>query len=150
MKENIIKLAISAGIGAFLSYFEILVLPLTILIGLMIVDYGTGIAKAYVNSEISSRTGIIGILKKLGYILIVIVGMSADYLITTAGLAIGIDIPASFTIGLLVIIWLILNELISILENVVILGAPVPSFLITIISKLKVSAESQLTVDDEE
>lgn len=144
MKENLIKLAITSGITAFLSYFQILVIPLFLLIILMIIDYGTGLAKAYINADINSKTGILGIVKKVAYLFIVIVGMGADYLMTTALLTIDITLPNNFTVGILVTIWLILNELISILENVAVMGAPVPTFLITIIQKLKVVAESEI------
>ena len=43
--------------------------------------------------------------------------------------------------GLLVAVWLIINEMISILENLSKLGVPIPDFLTKVIQRLKNSAE---------
>ena len=103
----------------------------------MLLDYGTGIAKAWVAGNLSSKIGVIGILKKVGYLVIVAVGMIVDWVIQ-AGLAeLHIDYNLEFLFAMIVIIWLILNELISILENVAAVGAPVPKWLTKIITKLK-------------
>ena len=40
-----------------------------------------------------------------------------------------------------VIIWLVINELLSILENVSAIGAPVPGFMQALLKKLKVHTE---------
>lgn len=49
----------------------------------------------------------------------------------------GIEVQFSFLIAAMVIIWLIVNELISILENVAAMGGPVPSFLSKLLARLK-------------
>ena len=48
-----------------------------------------------------------------------------------------------FFFGLLVTIWLILNECISILENISEIGVPLPSFLVALIQKLKKTTENK-------
>ena len=48
------------------------------------------------------------------------------------------------------VIWLVINELISILENVAALGAPVPGFLQSLIKRLKVSVEDKIPAGNEE
>ena len=45
--------------------------------------------------------------------------------------------------GLLVTVWLIFNECISILENVAEIGAPMPPFLVKLIGKLKKTTEDK-------
>ena len=45
--------------------------------------------------------------------------------------------------GLLVTVWLIFNECISILENVAQIGAPLPPFLVKLIGKLKKTTEDK-------
>ena len=45
--------------------------------------------------------------------------------------------------GLLVTIWLVLNECISILENISEIGVPLPSFLVALIQKLKKTTENK-------
>jgi phage-related holin len=42
-----------------------------------------------------------------------------------------------------VTIWLILNECISILENISEIGVPIPAFLVTLIQKLKKTTETK-------
>ena len=46
-----------------------------------------------------------------------------------------------FFFGLLVTIWLLLNECISILENISEIGVPLPPFLVSLIQKLKKTTE---------
>lgn len=50
---------------------------------------------------------------------------------------------------MLVTIWLIINELISILENLGSIGVPLPKFLLTIIKKLKTTTENKVESEDE-
>ena len=53
------------------------------------------------------------------------------------------EIGIRFAVGLLVTFWLIVNELISILENVSEIGVPLPAFLQKLISRLKVNIEKK-------
>ena len=68
--------------------------------------------------------------------------MGADYLLRYGMEQVGIHIIVVFLIAAIVIAWLIINELISILENGAAIGAPVPKFLVTLIKKLKNVTES--------
>ena len=45
--------------------------------------------------------------------------------------------------GLLVTFWLVLNECISILENLSAIGVPLPPFLMKIVDKLKQTTEAK-------
>ena len=66
----------------------------------------------------NSRKGIIGIYKKVGYILTVLVAMCTDYLIYELSYKLDIKIGVNTLFGAIVCIWFILNEALSILENV--------------------------------
>ena len=46
------------------------------------------------------------------------------------------------------LIWFILNECLSILENVASIGVPVPEFLLRLIKRLKAGAEPKEEKDD--
>lgn len=144
MKEtmNPIAAVTAAALGVLSAYMVQLFIPLIVLVIAMVVDYGTGMAKAWSAGELCSRTGIKGILKKVGYLVIVLVAMGADYLLRYGMEQVGIHINAEFLIAAIVIAWLIIDELISILENVAAIGAPVPKFLVTLIKKLKNVTES--------
>ena len=150
MKENIIKGVLTAAMATLMTYMGHLVVPIIVLAVVMLLDYGTGIAKAVVKGELSSKIGIIGILKKLGYLAVVAVGMAIDWVIQTGMAELHIDFKLEFLFAMIVIVWLILNELISILENVAAIGAPVPKWLTKIIAKLKDQTESKMGADDEE
>ena len=140
-KDNNIRLAITGAFGLFCAYFQWLVVPLGIMTLLMIVDYVTGMTKAWVTNQVSSKVGVVGIIKKVGYFCIVLCAMVLDYLIKTTLLSAGIVLPENFTIAILVILWLIVNEIISILENLAIMGVNMPRWLISLVKKLKVVAE---------
>lgn len=105
-------------------------------------------AGAYINKTINSRIGIVVIVKKVLYFALVTVDIIADYLITSTFVQIHIDIGVNYCIGMSVTIWLIINELISILENLGEMGIPLPDFLIKIVNRLKNTVDK--TTESEE
>ena len=149
MKENLFKAVLTAAGAGLTAYFGNLLIPIAILICVMVCDYISGMAKAWIKAELCSKKGIIGILKKLCYLLIVGVGCVADYLITQLSTQFNIDIGQCYIIGIIVTVWLIINECISILENVAIIGVPIPKFLTNIIKKLKTVVEDKAGNGDE-
>ncbi len=132
-----------ASIGAFLSLKLGILLPVLGLLSLvMITDYVTGILDAKSRGEINSRTGMWGIVKKLLYGVEVAIAMVVDWTIINVAGQLNIDIHMGTFFGLLVSIWLIFNEIISILENLTRLGTPMPSFLVKFVSTFKVVVEN--------
>jgi toxin secretion/phage lysis holin len=143
MKETAIKTIITAALAALAAYFRLLLVPLTVLIIMMIFDYVSGMASAWVTKELSSRIGAMGIVKKVCYLLVVAVGMVVDYIIQAVSTPLGLELAGYSIFGLLVIVWLTLNELISILENMKEIGVPLPGFLLKIVDKLKSQTETK-------
>ena len=141
MKDNIIQATVSVALGALAAYFNVLLVPLTILIVVMIIDYATGMTSAWKSGELESKTGLIGILKKVSYLVLVAVGGVVDYLICSGLATAGFDFGVTYCCGLIVCVWLIINELISILENLSELGTPIPKFLVNIVHRLKDSVD---------
>lgn len=140
-KVNVISLII-AGLSVELSiYFKKLLVPLVIMLIAMAIDYITGLIKAYMTKELSSKKGMLGIFKKFAYILVVVVGIIADYLCKLFIAEFDINFTFTIPIALLLAIWLTINELISILENLNAINVPMPKFLQTLISKLKNTVE---------
>lgn len=131
-------------------YFNKIAIPVIVLIVAMLLDYCTGMAKSWKAGELSSKVGILGILKKLGYLAVVAVGAVVDWILQSAFVEAGIDLKISFTCGMIITIWLIVNELISILENLKEIGVPLPKFIMTITSKLKSVTEDTIPVDTAE
>lgn len=143
MEKKTLQAALSAAFAALTVYLNALIVPVLVLLVFMILDYATGMVKAWQAKELSSKVGVDGIVKKVGYMVLVVVSMGVDYLIFSGLTAAGIVAPCDLWFGMLVTIWLIINEMISILENLSKIGVPVPKFLITIIEKLKISTEKK-------
>lgn len=141
--KDFFHILVAGAIGALAAYFNVLLIPLIVLAIVMLIDYVTGMAGASYSGKLSSRVGIMGILKKAGYFALVAVGMVADYLISSALVEIGIDLKITYCFGMIITVWLIINELISILENLGELDVPLPGFLVNIIKTLKNKVEEQ-------
>lgn len=143
MENKGLQAVLTAAFTALTVYLDALIIPVLMLLVFMILDYSTGMINAWKNKILSSKIGVDGIIKKVGYMVLVVVAMGVDYLIFSGLTAAGIVVPCDLWFGMLVTIWLIINEMISILENLSKIGVPVPKFLITIIEKLKISTEKK-------
>lgn len=143
MKENAVKITLAAVVGGLSAYLGVIAIPLIVLIAVMVTDYITGMAKAYINAQLSSRIGIRGIIKKLCYFFAVVCAGITDWVLSIGASKLGIDIGLSLYIGLIVTIWLIINELISIIENLSAIGVPLPEFLNKMIKRLKITVENK-------
>jgi|GEM_PF-85098 len=96
-----------------------------------ILDYVTGWVKASKLHEESSRVGLHGILKKVGYWIIVLVAfMVPDMLIHLGRDTLGINLDFLMLFGWFTLATLTINEARSILENLVECNVEVPEFLI--------------------
>ena len=142
-KENVFQSILTLIVAGVSAYFQIIAIPLIVLTVVMLIDYITGMLSAYINAELSSRKGIVGILKKVSYFSLVCVGIAIDYILYSALSQIGMQSDVTMFFGLTVTVWLIINELISILENLSKLDVPIPKFLTSVIKKLKTSVENK-------
>lgn len=140
--KDIIHVLFAAALGALAAYFNVLLIPLCVMAVVMLLDYISGMTAAWATKVLNSRVGVLGIVKKIGYIALVAVGMVVDYLLTAALSSVGISLPFNYCFGLMVTIWLIINELISILENLDRIGIPLPGFLVKIVNRLKDNVET--------
>ena len=142
--KDFFQILFAGAVGALAAYFNVLLIPLAVLMGAMLIDYITGMAGAAYTGEINSRVGVTGIIKKAGYLALVAVGMVVDYLINSALVNIGINFRIYYCFGMIITIWLIINELISILENLGELKIPLPKFLVNTIKSLKGRVEDKV------
>lgn len=85
---------------------------------LIIVDYISGICKAIYNKKLNSDIGAKGIIKKIGYLLIIVVAE-----------LIGNIYNNSLDIRNILLYMFITNEVISILENMANVGIVIPDFI---------------------
>ena len=97
------------------------------LIALIILDYVTGLIVAYIRKEISSAVGFKGIAKKVFILALVSVAHILDSQVTG-----GASVCRSAVIG-----FYIANEGISITENAVRAGVPVPKKIVDVLKQIK-------------
>ncbi len=144
MQETLIYIkAVVAGILGFIAAKLGMLSPLLVILAIaMALDYISGVIAAANSGKLNSKKGLLGILKKLGYCITVAVALITDQLIITVGSQfVQTSIVSLF--GMLTIVWLTLNELLSILENLGKVGVPLPSFLIKAINSLKDGVENK-------
>lgn len=89
---------------------------LMVLVGFIVLDYITGVIRAWSNKEISSDVGLKGIARKAVIFIVLIVAVLLDRLLNTG----------SWVFRTLVCYFYIANEGISLLENCAGLGVPFP------------------------
>lgn len=115
---------LSAVLGAYWYVFVSYVF-------LNIADWITGTAKARKNKISSSEAGRQGIIRKLGnWLIIVLAFLVSKILVEVLMATLGIDAGFLIAIGWLTTCMLWINEVRSILENLVEMGYNVPDFLI--------------------
>ena len=124
MKQTVLKTTVAVLSAGLVSYLGTLAVPMLVLLGVMLLDYITGMIKAYIRAELNSKFGIKGILKKLCYMVMVAVGAAVDYLLRGAVIGAGITLDVKLFFGMLVTVWLTINELISVMENLAAIGVP--------------------------
>ena len=149
-KVNTIKGVFASIMGVLNSIFGLLAIPIVLLVVCNIIDYVTGIlASKFRGQEISSYKGIKGIAKKIGMWLLIIVGAILDELIVYSVAQLGVVMPFTFIVSCVVAVWIICNELISILENLKDMEVPLPDFLVKLTKNIKSQIESKTDVKEE-
>jgi toxin secretion/phage lysis holin len=114
MKEisNSIISVVCTGLIFLLGGIDV---ALSCLLIAIILDYATGLIKAFVTKELSSKIGIRGIVKKVSILFIVMLAVLIDKVTGETG-----------AIRTLVVYYFVANEGLSILENLGQAGVPIP------------------------
>lgn len=151
-----IQAAAAATIAWLSARLGILLPVLCVLLTAMVLDYITGMLASKREAlehpddpayGWSSRRGAEGIIKKVGYLCIIAAAMIVDYIILSVAAQAGIETALKAFFGLLVAVWYILNELLSIIENAGRMGAPVPDWLSRYVAVLKNKIDAQADPD---
>ncbi len=95
-----------------------------------VIDFITGWMKARMTKKENSIKGFKGVIKKLGYWLIILVSFSTSVLFIEIGEVLKIDLSITTMLGWFVLASLAINEIRSIIENIVEFGYKVPQILI--------------------
>lgn len=115
---------------AFVYVFGGLDIALQCLLVVIALDYITGLIKGYKNSNLDSKVGIKGILKKIGVLCLVALSVVVDKITGETGL-----------IRTTIIYYLVANEGLSIIENLADIGIIVPEFLKNRLNQIKTVEE---------
>ena len=145
-----VKVFFTAIGTAIVAWFGYIAIPFLFLVALNIADYATGYTAApYRGQERKSKIGFRGIAKKVCMWLLVGIGGVMDWLLMYAMATMGIQSPFKFVLSSAVAIWLICNEIISILENVGDIGVPLPPFLMRAVEWVKSGVEAKEEVHED-
>jgi len=142
-KMDYMKAIIAIVTGWLSAVLGILYIPVLLMVACNVIDYITGLMAAGNRKDggISSYRSMRGILKKVTMWLLVVVGAIIDQLLLYASGVLGYQLPFTFLIACVVAIWIICNELISILENMVDIGINIPAFLMPLVCNLKTTID---------
>lgn len=148
MKENYIKAFFTGVFALISSMLGALTIPVILMVACNVLDYATGLmASTYRSQDINSYKSIRGIMKKVCMWLLVVAGAVIDQLLLYASQTAGITLPFTFLVACIVAIWIICNEIISILENIKDMGVAIPAFLLPIVEHVKSQVEDKADIN---
>ena len=127
-----VVVSVGTGLTWFLGTWDI---ALQVLVCFMVLDYITGVLRAYVNKEVSSAVGLKGIARKTVIFIVLIVAVLLDRLLNTG----------HWVFRTLICYFYIANEGISLLENCAGLGLPIPEKLKEALAQLKEGEKKEVT-----
>ena len=137
MEREIVKIFnnISSNISfIFTTLTAMLGIEWTLFAGFLILnilDYITGIIKAKIKKMENSNRGLVGIVKKVCYWILIMIAFLVSYLLVQIGYKVDIEIEFVMFLGWFTLMCLIINEFRSILENLIEIGIDIPIFLKT-------------------
>jgi len=143
MNEIAVKFTFTGLLAILSLWLEALTVPVILLVLAMVLDYATGLmAASHRGNDITSYRSINGIAKKICHLLMVAVGLIMDCLILYCKEIFGLSLPWSFVIAAVIAVWLTVNEVISILENIQDIGVSMPIWLLPLVKNIKSKVES--------
>ena len=138
-KVQVVVVGFFAIITAWLGNLAI---PVYILLACNVIDYITALIAAPKREQVvDSLKGFRGIAKKVLMYCLIGIGWMLDILLNYAAVMVHPDLKEPYIIAIVVALWLVFNEMLSILENVSDAGVPVPGFLKKLIKSLKKKTE---------
>ena len=126
---NFVTGTLATALVYFLGGWDV---ALQVLITVIILDYITGVCKAISDKKVNSSVGLKGIVKKIGYLIVVALSVILDKTTGNTG-----------AIRTLVIYFFVANEGISILENWGGMGLPLPKKIFDVLEQLKKENDPQ-------
>ena len=136
--------AFCAALAALLGWRGILAM---VWVAAMLLDYLSGTCAAMKNGNWSSKVARQGLWHKAGMVLAVLVAALADLGLNVAVSELDLGFVWPGAVLPIVLLWYTLTELGSVLENVVVMGAPVPSWLTKVLKVGMTAIDSKQGAD---
>jgi toxin secretion/phage lysis holin len=144
MQDNLmIKAAITSAFAAVALRLGALGDLFWLFVAAVVLDYITGMAAAVYNRELSSAVGFRGLLKKIAGFLVVAAALLCDEVVSESAARLGAEINLGGTLASVVTVWLIVNEIVSMLENLARMNVALPPFLVKAVGLLKKRSEME-------
>ncbi len=131
--KNALNLIITPVVASLACVFGDWDGALRLLLTVIFLDYATGICKAIYGKKLDSSIGAKGIVKKVGYLIVVAMAQGLDQINGNIG-----------AIRTLIIYFFIANESLSILENWGDMGLPLPKKIFNMFKQLKSESDEKI------
>lgn len=138
-------------VNEFLGFDGILII---IFIAMLFLDFITGLLKARTTDTYNSKYTFKGVCRKCGELFLVVAAVLSHFMLMALGIPLAINIPIggiviSINLPGIVLIFLLIYELGSILENLEALGVPVPAIFKRKVREIQNDLEASDSAEDD-
>ncbi len=139
MKESIATKGLFGVVAGVFGYLAGCLNEIVIILALLVImDYILGIAAVFMQGkQFDGNLALKGAFKKALYAFVIVLGYLGDYMIHYVSDGFGIVIPVKAILGLAVTLYLIGTEGFSICKNLILVGVPVPDWLLKFFGLVK-------------
>lgn len=139
MKESVATKGIFGVITGVFGYLAGCLNEIVIILALLVImDYILGIAAVFMTGkQFDGNLALNGAFKKALYAFVIVLGYLGDYMIHYVSDGFGVIIPVKAILGLAVTLYLIGTEGFSICKNLILVGVPVPDWLLKFFGLIK-------------
>lgn len=143
------KLGFTAIFATLSAILGVLYIPVLLMVLCNGIDFITGIWASMKKGEnLQSKKILWGIAKKVCMWLLVVIGAVVDQLLSYSSEAAGITLPFELLVACIVAIWIICSEIVSILENMIVIEVSLPPFLMPLVRMIQKKAEEAVNTSE--
>lgn len=125
-----LKVIVSVVGGLIATFCDKYGIMIALVVFAIVFDTVTGLLKAKISGGLSSEIGTKGFFKKVALLVALFFGFFLDYAIPYMCSTASINIPFSTPFGLMICFYIILNECISVCENLYACGFHIPKWIV--------------------
>lgn len=137
-----IKWLLSVILGVVTTFTKQYGIMIALVLAVILFDFVTGLIKAKINGTLNSTVGTKGFFKKIALFVCLFFGFFLDFAIPYMCQSVSIDITFHTPFGLIICFYIILNECISICENLYACNSSImPKWIVNILHTAKEKLE---------